>query len=290
MFVDLHSHSTASDGTASPSEVAQLAAAAGLSAWALSDHDTVAGIAEASAASASLGIDFLPGIEVSAEYPQPGTLHILGYGIDPNSPVLADLTRQLLAGRDTRNPRIIAKLQSLGLDITMDEVEAEAAGGVVGRPHIAAILLRKGYVGTTKDAFNKYLAPGGQAYFDKERLTPRDALDMIRGSGGLAVLAHPIQLRTENHGQLEQVIKDLMDLGLEGLEVIHSDHSAQDVETYTRLADRLGLLKTGGSDFHGGKKPNIPLGMANGRRIPRRFYEDLRDRLVSRRGGNTNTI
>ena len=161
----------------------------GLSALALTDHDTIDGIQEAAVAAQVAGIDFLPGIEISAEYPHPGTMHILGYGIDPHSSILKDLTTTLLAGRDNRNPRIVAKLQELGVTITMEEVEHQAGGQVVGRPHIAAVLLRKGYVSSIKQAFDKYLAQGGPAYFDKERLSSRQAFDMIRQSGGLPVLA-----------------------------------------------------------------------------------------------------
>jgi predicted metal-dependent phosphoesterase TrpH len=274
-MIDLHSHSTASDGTLDPAAVAKLAKESGLSAWALTDHDTVAGVAAAAAASGELGIDFLPGIEISAEYRHPGILHILGYGIDPASAVLTDLTQQLIAGRDNRNPKIIRKLQELGIAITMEEVEQEAGGGVVGRPHIAAILQRKGYVSSIKQAFDRYLAPGGAAYFDKERLTPRQALEMIRQSGGLPVLAHPVQLRTENDAQLERIVKDLMDLGLAGMEVIHSDHTPALVEKYTHLADRFHLLKTGGSDFHGAKKQGIQLGRAHGRTVPREYFDTL---------------
>ena len=169
-FVDLHSHSTASDGTLAPADVVRLAVRNGLSGLALTDHDTIGGIAEAAAEAKSSGIDFLPGIEISAEYPHPGTLHILGYGVDPHSTCLRDLTRQLLEGRDNRNPRIIARLQELGVAITMEEVEHEAKAEEsskegkkkpIGRPHIAAILLRKGYVSSMKQAFDKYLAPGG---------------------------------------------------------------------------------------------------------------------------------
>jgi hypothetical protein len=276
-FVDLHSHSTASDGTLAPAAVARLAKQVGLSGWALTDHDTIGGIAEAAAESAAIGIDFLPGIEISAEFPNPGTMHILGYGIDPESTILKELTTTLLAGRDNRNPRIVAKLQELGVAITMDEVEKEAGkdtnpAAVVGRPHIAAILHRKGYVSSIKQAFDKYLAPGGLAYFDKERLTPKQALEMIRASGGIPVLAHPVQLRCENNAQLERIVKDLIDLGLEGIEVIHSDHTPERVEMYTTLANRFGLLKTGGSDFHGSKKEGVELG---GRRVPREFLDQL---------------
>jgi hypothetical protein len=283
-FVDLHCHSTASDGTLPPAEVVRLAQRCGLSGLALTDHDTIGGVEEAAAEAQRLGIDFLPGIEISCEFPAPGTMHILGYGVDPKSETLRDLTRRLLEGRDNRNPRIIEKLNALGVSITMREVEEEAKATAadskkpIGRPHIAAVLLRKGYVSSIKQAFDKYLAQGGVAYFDKERLTMREAMDLIRQSGGMPILAHPFQLRTENDGQLERVVKDLVDLGLLGLEVIHSDHDAALVEKYTRLADRYGLLKTGGSDFHGTNKKDISLGTANGRRIPRDFLDALLER------------
>ena len=274
-FVELHCHSTASDGTLAPSQVAELAKKSGVTALALTDHDTVAGVGEAASAAGSLGLDFIAGIEISAEYPSPGTMHILGYGVDPENPQLKSLTAELIAGRDNRNPRIVAKLNELGVAVTMKEWEDEAKGSVLGRPHLAAILHRKGYVSSIKQAFDKYIGQGAPAYFDKERLTPRQAIERIRASGGVPVLAHPIQLRTENDAQLERVVKDLLDLGLAGLEVIHSDHDAALVERYTQLADRFGLIKTGGSDFHGSNKPNIELGLARGRRIPREFYERL---------------
>ncbi len=297
-FVDLHCHSTASDGTLPPREVVRLAKERGLSALALTDHDTIGGIAEAATEAAVQGIDFLPGIEISCDYP-PGTMHILGYGIDPKSPVLTDMTERLIEGRDNRNPKIIEKLQELGVAITMEEVEQQAAGGpsasaggklpaeagrppsVIGRPHIAAILVRKGYVSSIKQAFNEYLAPGGKAYFDKERLTSKQALSMILESGGLPVLAHPTQLRCENDAQLETVVKNLVDQRLAGIEVIHSDHDAAWVEKCTRLAEKHGLLKTGGSDFHGKNKKDIDLGVAGGRHIPRAFYDALVARLQS---------
>ena len=283
-FVDLHCHSTASDGTLPPAEVVRLAQRSGLSGLALTDHDSIGGVEEAAAEARRLDVDFLTGIEISCEYPPPGTMHILGYGVDPMSETLRDLTRRLLEGRDNRNPRIIQKLNELGVSITMREVEEEAKATdadekkPVGRPHIAAVLLRKGYVSSIKQAFDKYLAQGAAAYFDKERLTMRQAMDMIRQSGGMPVLAHPVQLRTQNDAQLERVVKDLVDLGLVGLEVIHSDHDATLAEKYAQLADRYGLLKTGGSDFHGTNKKGIELGLANGRRVPRAFLDGLLER------------
>src|SRR5690349_19032111 len=146
------------------------------------------------------------------------------------------------AGRDDRNPKIIRRLNGLVVSITMEEVEGEAGGEVVGRPHLAAILHRKGYVSSIKQAFDKYIGQGAPAYFDKERLTPKQALERIRAAGGLPVLAHPVQLRTTNDAELERVVKDLADLGLAGLEVIHSDHDAGTIEKFSTMADRFGLL------------------------------------------------
>jgi hypothetical protein len=303
--VDLHTHSTASDGTFAPADVVRLAHAAGLSGLALTDHDTVAGLPEAAAEASRLGLTFLPGIEISAVAPvEGGTLHILGYGINPASPVLAEMTRALVDARATRNPRIVARLRDLGIDITMEEVlasarDAQHAGAerqeqsdqsaapdapppVIGRPHIAALLVKKGVVPTMKHAFNEYLGQGGKAYFDKERLSPRDAIAHIRQSGGVAVLAHPVQLRTTNDAQLDRVIKDLIDLGLEGLEVLHSDHTPDLVDKYSELADRYHLLKSGGSDFHGANKKDIRLGLANNRPIPRAWMDAISDRIATR--------
>jgi len=298
MFIDLHCHSTASDGTLSPGDVIRMGHENGLTGMSMTDHDTVAGLAEAADTAGALGIDFIPGIEISAEFPHPGTLHILGYGIDPESSILRETTRALIEGRDSRNPKIIEKLQSLGVAITMAEVEAQAAGGglaeasqdsppvdrsdassarqVIGRPHIAAVLLRKGYVSSIRLAFDKYLAPGGLAYFDKERLTPRQALQFIRDAGGVSSLAHAVQLRTANDAELDRAVKDLVDLGLDAIEVFHSDHDAEWVDKTSALASRYHLLRTGGSDFHGRNKESIRLGYVRGRRVPGELFAQLK--------------
>ncbi len=182
----------------------------------------------------------------------------------PPTTTWLNLTATLLSGRDNRNPQIIAKLNDLGVSITMEEVENEALGAQkakpdaprkpIGRPHIAAVLVRKGYVSSAQQAFDKYLAQGAPAYFDKERLTAKQAIESIHAAGGVAVLAHPFQLRTNNDAQLEQIIKNLADLGLDGLEVLHSDHDESWITKISALADRYNLLKTGGSDFHGHNK------------------------------------
>jgi 3',5'-nucleoside bisphosphate phosphatase len=274
-FVDLHCHSTASDGTLAPAAVVRLARDSGLVGLSLTDHDTVDGVEEAAREARALGIAFLPGIEISCEYPHAGTMHLLGYAVDPHSNVLRSLTERLIEAREHRNPRIIQRLNELGVAITMEEVEQQADGGVIGRPHVAAVLLRKGYVSSTRQAFDKYLGTTGLAYFDKERIAPRRALELIRRSGGLPVLAHPSQLRTANDAELDRVVKDLADLGLVGLEVIHSDHDSSMIERLTRLAEKYRLLKTGGSDFHGSNKSEIALGWAQGRRVPRQWFDAL---------------
>jgi 3',5'-nucleoside bisphosphate phosphatase len=279
-YVDLHAHSTASDGTHSPAEVVRLAKQNGLSALALTDHDTVAGISEAASAAQAIGIDFLPGIEISCGYPSPGTMHLLGYGIDPTSSVLKDLTRRLVEARDQRNPQIIRKLNEHGVAITLAEVEAEAGGEVIGRPHFAAVLVRKGCVSSIKSAFDKYLAHGAAAFVDKERLTKEQALDSIERSGGITVLAHPFQLRTSNDAELRRVVKDLVDLGLAGIEVLHSDHDDAAVAKYAQIARDYGLIETGGSDFHGQNKSTIQLGYVRGRRVGYQPYEQLLERLA----------
>jgi predicted metal-dependent phosphoesterase TrpH len=278
-FIDLHCHSTASDGTLAPRDVARLAKDTGLSALALTDHDTVAGIGEAASAAGSLGIDFLPGIELSCIYPRPGTMHLLGYGIDPNSPALKNLTRILIEGRDRRNVQMIQKLRESGIPITLKEVEDIAGGEVIGRPHMARALIDKNIVTTTAEAFRVYLGSTGIAWVDKEQLTPRQAIEMVKQSGGLAVLAHPIQLRKTNDAQLKATIKDLVDMGLDGIEVIHSDHRETYIDKLIDIAKKYGLCMTGGSDFHGSNKPYIKLGRAGRRHIPREFFDNLMSRL-----------
>ena len=281
-YVDLHCHSTASDGTTPPRELIRLAKQVELSAIALTDHDTIAGIAEAADEARLLGIEFLPGIEISCEYPRPGTLHMLGYGVDPANGTLASMTTNLIAGRNERNEKMVALLRQQGVPITIELVRAAAKGDVIGRPHFARAMVSLGVVETYAQAFSVYLGSGGSAYVDKEQLGPRRAIEMIHAAGGLACVAHPTQLRKENSAQLRQEIKTLADYGLDALEVIHSDHRGSVVAELSEIADDLGLLKTGGSDFHGGAKPHIKLGRAHdGRRVPREFYDALLSRLPS---------
>ncbi len=294
-YVDLHTHSTASDGTLTPTQLVNSAAGAGLVGLALTDHDSGNGLLEAQAQAAKAGIRFVPGIEISAEYPHPGTMHILGFYIDPVSPALKRMSDILLEGRDNRNPRIIARLNELGCNITLQQARDIARRGsqdgraiVLGRPHIAQAMVEAGCVSSVKQAFDVYLGTTGAAYFDKERLTPRQALDCIHQAGGLAVLAHPVQLRIANPAELQNVISNLVDAGLDGIEVWHSDHRPQDSQLFLELARRYNLVTTGGSDFHGTPKPDIALGLGrNNVRVPVEYLDRLEQAWISRRTKQT---
>ncbi|MCE5278178.1 MAG: PHP domain-containing protein [Planctomycetaceae bacterium] len=281
-FVDLHAHSTASDGTLPPADLIAAAERAGLAAIALTDHDTIDGLPAARQASAALAeMKFVPGIEVSAQPPS-GTLHILGLAFDEKAPSILALAEFLRSGRRERNPRIVEKLQQLGLGIDMDDVlEAvvEAGGGsgvigsggagsgtsgsahlVVSRTHIALAMLDKGYVATTAEAFDRYIGKGQPAYADRPRKSAAETIAAIRDGGGIAVLAHPMQLNCANSAQLERIVHDLKDSGLDAIEAYHSQHSPEQTRAFMKMAKRFGLAVTGGSDFHGAPKPDVSIG------------------------------
>jgi len=289
-FVDLHTHSTASDGSLSPAEVVRLADRRRLAAVALTDHDTVAGLAEAGAAAAELGkLGFVAGVEFSAR-PISGTLHILGLGIDPEAPSVAGLAERLRRARRQRNPRIVARLRELGLDIDVADVRRAAGAGeddesaVIGRPHIARALVARGLAADPQEAFRRYLARGAPAYVERERPQPAETIAGIRDGGGLAIAAHPVHWNCDNRAQIERVLRSLVRMGLDGVEVYHPDHTPQQTRTYLELARRLGLAVTGGSDFHGAPKPDVQLGRP---KVPvAAVGQDLLDDLLARsRGG-----
>lgn len=274
-MIDLHTHSTASDGTLSPAELVREASRAGLTHLALTDHDGIGGLAEARAEAACSGVVFLGGVEISAEY-QPGTMHILGYGFREEDAALSRKLEGLRGAREERNPKIVAKLRGLGMQITMDEAAALAGGKVVGRPHFAKVLLDRGYVQSTQEAFDRYLAKGGPAYVDKVRLSPAESIRTICDAGGVAVLAHPRQLKVRDDAELESRVRELADLGLQGIESFYRDHDEEDEGKLLALAEKYGLVPTGGSDFHGANRPDIRLGVGQGRmRVPAWCWERL---------------
>ncbi len=258
-LIDLHTHSTASDGSFTPREVVRLAREGGLRAMALTDHDTIDGLAEAMAAGEEFGVEVIPGVEISAYFPG-GNMHILGLFIEYTDGLLGQRLAVLKQARADRNPQIVAKLNSLGIPITMEQVERLSGGGQVGRPHIARALLEGGYIRSFPEAFDKFLGNRGPAYVEKFRFPPKEAIAMIREAGGIPALSHPFTLELGSAFALKNLLMELKDLGLAGIEVFYSDHTQEQVALYLKLAQELGLLITGGSDFHGQNKPEVTLG------------------------------
>jgi hypothetical protein len=261
-MVDLHTHSTVSDGSDPPARIPELAAAAGCSAVALTDHDRLDGLAEARARAQALGVDLVPGCEVSCEW-APGTLHVLVYFVEPGDGPLQEELARLQADRVERNRQMIDRLAAAGLPVTLDELEAEAGGMGAGRPHMASILVRKGIVGSVQEAFDSYLARGKPGYVSKARLSPRTVAEQARRSGGVAVLAHPLSLQLDEPG-LASAVAELAEAGLTGLEAVYGRYSPDQRAGLADLAHRHGLVATGGSDYHGTYKPDLAVGTGRG--------------------------
>ena len=246
---DLHSHSDRSDGTLTPAEEMRLAAERDLTGVALTDHDTFEGLEEAAAEADELGLDFVPGIEFSAEY-DAASLHILGYWVDPaDDAINAELLR-LTATRFRRGELIVEKLRELGFDISLERVLELAGGGAIARPHIAEAMVEAGIVADEKEAFDRYISDDGLAYVPKHALHPMEALRLIGEAGGVCVLAHPGMWRG-NDTVPDELIEQMAANGMVGLEVRHPDHDEQMRETYAAIADRLHLVPTASSDCHG---------------------------------------
>jgi predicted metal-dependent phosphoesterase TrpH len=259
--IDLHTHSTVSDGSDAPERIVELASDAGLTAVALTDHDRLDGIGAARARAAQLGVELVPGCELSCEHA--GTMHVLVYFLEPGEGPLQDELVRLQDARERRNERMVARLAELGLPVSADELEAEAGGLGAGRPHIAAILVRKGVVASVQEAFDVWLAKGKPAYMEKDRLAPDVALRLARASGAVPVLAHPLSLGLEP-AELERTVAEFADLGLGGIEAIYGRYSAEERAGLAALADRHGLVVSGGSDHHGTYKPDLSVGTGRG--------------------------
>jgi hypothetical protein len=265
-YVDLHAHTTASDGTTSPGELIRAAARCRLAAIAVTDHDTTAGVTEAMDAAADLPIVLVPGIELSATWRET-SLHVLGLGIDPSCEQLQNVLTKMRAGREKRNWQIVQRLRERGVAITMEEVVQAARNRsdgedtpVIGRPHIAEALRRGDYVRDIAEAFDKWIGRGCPAYMPRWRPTPEEAFAAISAADGASILAHPGHISCDNTAQYERVVREMIAAGLDGMEAYHSDHSPVQTRTFLDLAKRFGLLVTGGSDFHGASKPEVRLG------------------------------
>ena len=269
-FVDLHSHSTASDGALAPEAVVETAAAAGLAAIALTDHDTLAGVAAAQEAGRRLGVRIVPGVELSL-MDEDREVHMLGLHI-ANVDALQGELEAVRNSRKSRAEEIVSRLNALGVPITVDAVFAQAGGGAVGRPHIARALIAGGWVRDQREAFDRYLGAGRPANVEKQRITIAAGIRLIHECGGVAVIAHP-----GGDGRRERV-EPLIALGLDGLEVRHPGHSAEDMLRIEALADHFGLLKSGGSDWHGASAGPRVLG---GMRVPAEWL-DTQDARVAR--------
>ncbi|WP_248926461.1 PHP domain-containing protein [Paenibacillus hamazuiensis] len=273
-FADLHSHTTASDGTVPPRENVRMAREAGLAAIAITDHDTVAGVDEAMREGERLGVIVVPGVEIST-FAAGQDIHVLGLFIDHTDPKLLARLAELRSVRENRNEMLLRRLAELGLPVTMEEIEAgrglsDKDGETIGRPHIAAVMVAKGYVRTISEAFEKYLGKGGTAYVNPPRIHPRTAVEWILEAGGTPVLAHP------GLYDADELIPELARGGLKGLEVYHSDHIPEQEAHYAELAKQLQLIATAGSDFHGersGEMFHAPIGA---RKISAQVLEKLR--------------
>lgn len=266
MLADLHLHTTESDGTWSPQELTQEAAKRGLKTIAITDHDTTAGIGEA-LAHAPQSLQVIPGIELSAVSESGEEVHVIGLWIDPTARSLQRQLSILRESRLSRTEEILNRLQKLGVALSYEDVLRYAQKDVLSRSHIASALLEKGYVQTKQEAFTTYIGQGAPAYVERYKISPEDAVELILGAGGVPVLAHPGLL-----GNLD-ILPTMVDAGLVGLEVIHSSHIPEQVEFFHDLANKWGLLPSGGSDCHGpGGKDQVYLGNYN---IPNSWVEKL---------------
>ncbi len=253
-MIDLHSHTTASDGQHSPAELLALAASAGVTALAVTDHDTVAGLGEAEEAARAHGVELVPGIELSA-FVLKREVHILGHFVRPDFEELASFSARLSVEREQRMERMVEQMRRLGFPVTMGNVRAVAGNAQLGRPHLARVLVERGWCLDVKEAFDRFLGAGRSAWVDRFKLDGGDAIKLIHRAGGTATLAHPGSSKVERH-ELRMLAKD----GLDGLEALHSDHNPSVREKYLKFAKEFDLVTTGGSDFHGeqvtpGKRP-----------------------------------
>ena len=279
--IDLHVHTAASDGSDTPAEAVQLAKELGLAAIAITDHDGTGGIAEAVSVGRELGVEIIPGIEVSADH-RGREAHILGLFIDPDAEALRPVIEWSVNEREMRNRKILDAFAADGIDISLEALQREFPGAVIGRPHMAEHLMRKGYVASVKEAFNLYLGVGMPYYRPRQRISLTDAAQAIRASGGLPIIAHPLQYGY-NAEQFAEYIETCRQAGCVGLEAYYSEHSPEQRDFLLRLASETGMLVSGGSDYHGTRKPLIHMGygIKDGLFVPYSVLEDLRRALAS---------
>ena len=283
-MIDLHSHTNESDGTYTPRELLDCALALGLEALAITDHDTFAGYDQALPMARAAGLDLVCGIELSTRTTgeRSHTVHLLGYFLHrPPTAEFRTWLGELIQGRRDRNIRLIDSLQAQGVEIELSEVE-RMGRTLTGRPHFARVLMRKGYVATSEEAFRKYLGETAPTYVERHAPYVAAGIQRVLEAGGLPVLAHPIRLGFRDPEAEEALIAEMRDAGLRGIEVYHSDHDPEDMEHYAGIARKYNLAVTGGSDFHGDAKPQIALGTGwkCNLNIPKAILEQLRARAA----------
>lgn len=275
MPVDLHTHSNASDGSDSPAELVRKVAEARITAFALTDHDTTEGLEDAAAEADRVGLHMIPGVELSLDWDK-GGMHLVVLWLTPGPGPLQDRLAGLQASRANRNGRIVELLQGLGMDITLEEIEAESGGGSTGRPHIAAVMVRKGYVPDIPTAFDEYLAAGRPAYLGRDRLSPEEGIGLARASGAVPVLAHPHTLGVDNRFEMADLMERLSAAGLVGIECYYGTYEQPGREGMVAMARRFGLMPSGGSDYHGIYKTDVALGLGKvGIPVPDSVLADL---------------
>jgi len=281
-IIDLHTHSRASDGSDSPAALVRRAAAKGLAAIALTDHDTLAGLDEAEEEAAATGIEFIRGIELAVQ-DEFGELHILGLFMpEPSERMLAAIDT-LQRNRRSRNQAMLDVLAAMGMPMSMDEVREHSGKVAIGRPHIALAMKSKGYVPSRKEAFERYIGWNGSAFVPRTLLSPSEAIRLLRDEGATVVLAHPCLSKRMTPGRLDAVLTEFRQYGLRAIEAYHSSHDPEQVRLCIALADKHDLLLTGGSDYHGSNKDGIALGAGTGQlRVPYILLEKLREYRRSR--------
>ena len=273
-MIDLHTHSNVSDGSDPPARIPELAAAAGCKAVALTDHDRLDGLSEATARSEELGIQLIPGCELSCGF-EGRSMHMLVYFLEPGSGPLQDQLVDLQQARHQRNVELADRLTKLGLPCTLEEMEEESGGSGTGRPHAAAVLVRNGVVGSVREAFDQWLGTGRPGYVESRRLDASEGLQLARSSGAVAVLAHPFSLGLEE-AALDAAVAELASMGLAGVEALYGRYTPDERQALSALAHRHGLVATGGSDHHGTYKPDLQVGIGRGDlEVPDEVLDDL---------------
>lgn len=281
-MIDLHCHSYFSDGTFSPEEIVIKAKKRGLRAIALTDHDTIDGLETFQQAGQKYHIETITGIEFAAQYNRfrKQEIHIVGLGFSLTAKALTEQTKKIVEARQIRNEKMIYALNQLGFDISYEQIKQNAGGNIITRAHFANVLVQKNIVKNTKDAFDKYLSTDKPAYVQRQALSPALCIQTIQKSGGVAVLAHPT-LYHMDYNEIELLSQELKSYGLNAIETQYSSYSSEQSKKITALADKIGLLYSGGSDFHGKNKPNIDIGVGkNNLHIPYSYWEALKKHCI----------